>query len=239
MATNLITPREFLDAVSGATRKDVSKSSASRPIRLATIDPDYTSGDPRVIFDGEATLTQKTYVCASYTPSPGDRVVMVPIGHSYVIIGALGEGGGGGVGGAITTLTDASGTTFVNQDTPKLITSIQQFTTTVADAKVFISATYDVRPDQQYGSGDRAFCGGIQLNGSELPGLAILGGVEYPTRVTCSQTWTVTMPTPGTHEIRMSVRLGAGTSLADGSTTAQQYDIMGTQTHYTALILDF
>jgi hypothetical protein len=94
-----IDPQKFLNTVSQATRADFKKeTSASRPIRLAVIDPSYTSGNPRVTFEGEETLSDKEYPYANYTPAAGDRVVMLPLGTSYVIIGAVGESPGGGGG---------------------------------------------------------------------------------------------------------------------------------------------
>lgn len=61
----------------------------ARAARLAIVDPDYVGGPARVTFDGEDTLSGKGYPwLAPYSPSPGDRVVMLPIGKlSYVIVG--------------------------------------------------------------------------------------------------------------------------------------------------------
>ncbi|MFD6094738.1 hypothetical protein ACFVWN_01125 [Nocardiopsis flavescens] len=61
-------------------------TTAPRSPRQAMIDPAYdptTWPDtrPRVVFDGEVTATRKRWPVASgYTPHPGDRVVMLPLG---------------------------------------------------------------------------------------------------------------------------------------------------------------
>jgi hypothetical protein len=89
-------PVQFLDAVSGY-RRTADESSADKPIRLARIDPAYdpfTGTYPddvppaRVTFEGESTLSGKTYPVASgFIPSPDARVWMVPIGTTYMIAG--------------------------------------------------------------------------------------------------------------------------------------------------------
>ncbi|GAA4082757.1 hypothetical protein [Actinomadura miaoliensis] len=89
----------FLQDVAGYAQAQAGNSSADRPIRLGTIDPAYAPATfwdgtlPRVRFDGEATISGKMYpVVAPYWPQPGDRVALVPVGTTYLIIGALGPG---------------------------------------------------------------------------------------------------------------------------------------------------
>lgn len=91
----MMDPLGFLQTVSGHVRRE-QVMSQDRPIRLATIDPAYDPTDfpgtlPLVTFDGESTLSGKRYPVYSpgYVPSPGDRVVMLPVGNTYIIIGAL------------------------------------------------------------------------------------------------------------------------------------------------------
>lgn len=72
-----------------ASYRDAQTPASPRP-RLATIDPAYTTGLPKVTFDGESTLSTKRYPrLASYVPVAGDRVLMIPISASYVIIGKV------------------------------------------------------------------------------------------------------------------------------------------------------
>jgi len=50
-----------------------------------------TSGGVFVQFDGETTASQKSYKClASYSsPTVSDRVLLVKVGGSYVILGKI------------------------------------------------------------------------------------------------------------------------------------------------------
>lgn len=83
--------RAFLDAVAGyADDPDSSEapSSADKPVRLGTIDPAYTVGLVRVTFDGEATVSGKGYPwLGPYSPVPGERVALLPVGRGYLILG--------------------------------------------------------------------------------------------------------------------------------------------------------
>lgn len=61
----------------------------------AQINPAYTSGDPRCLVNGSATLSGPYQYVTSYTPAAGDMVLLVPTPvtapgvTSYVIIGKL------------------------------------------------------------------------------------------------------------------------------------------------------
>ena len=82
-----VDPFDFLDVTGG-----FSAQNQARPtFKLATIDPSYVSGAPRVTFDGESTLSLKAYSrLAGYSPSPNDRVLMAAVGQAnYVILGAI------------------------------------------------------------------------------------------------------------------------------------------------------
>jgi hypothetical protein len=47
-------------------------------VQFARVDPNYTSGRPRLIFDGENTVSGKAYpYLSSYTPAANDRVMVV------------------------------------------------------------------------------------------------------------------------------------------------------------------
>jgi hypothetical protein len=47
-------------------------------IQFARVDPNYISGRPRLIFDGESTVSGKAYpYLSSYTPAANDRVMLV------------------------------------------------------------------------------------------------------------------------------------------------------------------
>lgn len=88
-------PMDFLAAVTGAAQAAADTSSATRPIRLATVDPAYEGLPtlPRVTFDGETTLSGKRYaLLQGYVPAAGDRVALAPVGTTYVILGPLWAG---------------------------------------------------------------------------------------------------------------------------------------------------
>lgn len=63
----------------------------NKPNKMGTIDPDYSgTGDPKVTFYGETTLSGKNYpYMPPYQPTAGDRVVLVPVGTTYLIIGSI------------------------------------------------------------------------------------------------------------------------------------------------------
>lgn len=47
-------------------------------VQFARVEPNYTSGRPRLIFDGETEVSGKAYpYLASYTPQPNDRVMLI------------------------------------------------------------------------------------------------------------------------------------------------------------------
>lgn len=78
---------ELLKVLRGDDKEDHQKGQV---FRFAAIDPSYTSGRPKVKFDGETALSGRTYTyLASYTPAANDKVLMVKAGHSWVIIGKI------------------------------------------------------------------------------------------------------------------------------------------------------
>jgi hypothetical protein len=90
--TYVTTPREFLETVAGYTRQSTD-GSADRPCRIAVIDPAYATGNPKVTFEGESTMSAKGYpFLSSYTPVASERVVLLPIGTTYLILGKIDNG---------------------------------------------------------------------------------------------------------------------------------------------------
>lgn len=85
---------DFLRAITAFSKADADPTSATKPIRMGQIDYEYDPTDylggvmPRVLFDGESLMSQKRYpVFSNYYPRPGDRVVLLPIGTTYAILG--------------------------------------------------------------------------------------------------------------------------------------------------------
>jgi hypothetical protein len=96
---------DVLQAVSGYTR---AQEAVDRRVRLGTVDPAYVASTypttlPKITFDGESTLSGKTYaVVGPYWPTAGDRVALIPIGTTYAIVGALDSDASARVGGSLT-----------------------------------------------------------------------------------------------------------------------------------------
>lgn len=77
---------DLLEAIAGYA----VPAQEQRPVKLGTIDPNYSSGLARVRFDGESAVSGKGYAwLASYAPTAGDRVVLLPVGTSYLILGRV------------------------------------------------------------------------------------------------------------------------------------------------------
>jgi hypothetical protein len=87
---------DFLRSITGFTEANAASNVENRPIRLGTVDYDYYPNDflggiyPRIMFDGEKVVSQKRYkTMVGYYPLPGHRVVLVPVGTTYLIIGTV------------------------------------------------------------------------------------------------------------------------------------------------------
>lgn len=122
---------DFLAAIQG-----VGQAALPPDVKLATVDPSYAVGTvtdpnlPKVTFDGETTLSTKQYpIVAGYVPTAGDRVVLVPLGRTYVIVGTVSHPrplrtGARGVltGGAQTLITSSSSYAATSTDTDMTVT---------------------------------------------------------------------------------------------------------------------
>jgi hypothetical protein len=82
---------DFLDRIADYTEQTrVDTRAGSRKNRLATVKTAPSSGLVGVQFDGDENQSGGGFAyLASYTPSVNDRVLMVPVGNSYVIQGKL------------------------------------------------------------------------------------------------------------------------------------------------------
>lgn len=64
-----------------------ASSEQSSPFRLGKIASPYTSGRPRVLFDGETTASARTYpYLSSYTPAANERVLLAKVGNGWVVL---------------------------------------------------------------------------------------------------------------------------------------------------------
>lgn len=59
-------------------------------VKQGWIDSGYTSGKPKVRFVGEDEIGEKTYpYLSSYVPAASDRVLMVRLGKTFIIVGKI------------------------------------------------------------------------------------------------------------------------------------------------------
>lgn len=57
---------------------------------MGKIDPNYTSGNPKIVFDGETSASTKRYqYLKNYTPAANDRVLIAKVGGSCVVLGKI------------------------------------------------------------------------------------------------------------------------------------------------------
>jgi hypothetical protein len=104
----VIDEHEFLEIIKE------NRASKSSPFRLGSIDAAYASGNPKVLFDGETVVSTKAYLYLSaYQPAASDRVVLMAIGGSYVVIGKF---TGDVIYGAGTALPATTGTMTATMD---------------------------------------------------------------------------------------------------------------------------
>lgn len=78
----MITEEKFLEITRGQEKEAV--------FRLGKIDPLYSNGRPKIVFDGETAASTKQYpYLAPYAPTAGDRVLLAKVAGSYVIMGKV------------------------------------------------------------------------------------------------------------------------------------------------------
>ncbi|AGE61021.1 hypothetical protein FINN_28 [Bacillus phage Finn] len=81
--------QEFVSIVNELIDKKQKKGA----YKIGKIPDNHTSGDPKILFDGEQTPSGKTYKClSSYHPIAGDRVLLARVSNTYVILGGLNSG---------------------------------------------------------------------------------------------------------------------------------------------------
>lgn len=104
--------RTFLESVTGFV-ESVPEDSSARPVKVGTVDALYNgTGRPKVLFDGETLMGVRTYPWVGRRPIAGDRVVLIPQGHGYVIVGTVDD----------TTLNPAPYTSLSTQNLDTITT---------------------------------------------------------------------------------------------------------------------
>lgn len=86
----------FLRTIAKFSEEAGASKAANKGPRLGRVDYEYDPTDflgginPRILFDGEQTVSQKRYVVMPpYYPIPGQRVCLLPVGTTYLIIGSV------------------------------------------------------------------------------------------------------------------------------------------------------
>lgn len=90
------TAQDFYDDIARIVRQVISKM-LNPWVRLAIVDSAYTTGLPKLQFEGEVdedgvtpVLSTKQYShLSSYSPAANDRVVVVKIAATWIIIGKV------------------------------------------------------------------------------------------------------------------------------------------------------
>jgi hypothetical protein len=81
--------KQDLDIFTGLMR-EIAQEEIKSPFSLGKIDPSYSSGKPKIVFDGESSPSSKEYSYASgYTPKANDRVIVANVGGSHVVLGEV------------------------------------------------------------------------------------------------------------------------------------------------------
>lgn len=80
----MITADQFLDIVRGGN----NNKALVRLGEVSSVDPN--TGRPSIVFDGEVEPSVKRYTYLdSYMPTEGDRVLLLAVGNTYVVIGKI------------------------------------------------------------------------------------------------------------------------------------------------------
>lgn len=138
-------------------------SGAPLAVLPGQVNPSYSgTGNPRVLINGATTLTGPYQHLASYSPAPGDSVLVVPVpatqdgsATSYIVLGSL-SGSGGGSGS--TVIVDGADYTGTNDST----TQIQEAITAASNLGTGGGAVY-VPPGQYKINGILQLQSGVRI----------------------------------------------------------------------------
>jgi hypothetical protein len=83
----MLIKKDELEAFKGMIQ-ELAKQDA--PFSLGKVSSTHSSGRPQIVFDGEESASSKKYpYLSSYTPSANDRVLLVNVGGSHVVVGKI------------------------------------------------------------------------------------------------------------------------------------------------------
>lgn len=204
-------PLDFLQSIAGFMQAGKPGTDLSK-IKLGTVDPAYIASTfpgtlPRITFDGETTMSTKTYpVMSPYWPQASDRVILVPVGATYLILGPVDYDTSAYLGGQLSIGQSGIGTALMTRTTigsvePRFVLqSNGQFNwgngTNPVDTNLYRSGTNQLKTDDS-----------LEIVGTLVVGGVIPGNSSVQT-FTANGTWTK----PSSAQ-RVRVRLvGAGGS---------------------------
>lgn len=80
---------DFLDIIAGYA-EEPSHYHKHEVVKFGVVDPSYSSGRPRITFDGETVMSTKQYpYLKHYSPGKNHRVLLLRVSNTYVIIGEI------------------------------------------------------------------------------------------------------------------------------------------------------
>jgi hypothetical protein len=234
--------RAFLESVAGYTRDSTADASANAPVKIGTIDAAYVSGsgNPKVKFDGESTTSVKAYpYLNSYFPVATDRVVLLPVGNTYVIVGRLDTTNITNLVSRVTAAeTKLAGLPVVPQvltgrctaaltltTTPQDVAGCSfTFTTTAPNVRVIMDGIFDLRRTAATAGNLLGQCivdGTLQLP-QAVSTVAIVGAIT-----TVAQYWDVVLGAAGSHTVKLAASSSAAAIGSLNTHTGAKLSVFG------------
>lgn len=221
----MIQALDMLQSITGFVRAQ-SGGSADKPFLIGTIDPAYVQSGypgtlPKVTFDGESTLSGKQYaVMSGYWPAAGDRVVLAPVGTTYMILGCVSGSadvyadnakftnltvtgtftGGSSIGSM--HIDEAVGSTI--QTCTGTLTDVTgaslTFNTSSSAAHAVVIWTCDFEVTS---AATETGIGQMSYDGVDVPTRQALKDMRALSRATITQRDNIPLPTPGSHTFKL------------------------------------
>lgn len=192
-------PDSFLKTLGEYLQAQTADQSANQPALLGTIDSGYTTGLPRVKFDGETVTSDKVFAIANgYSPVANDRVVLIPVGTTYMIIAkVLTSYTPPTTPGPATTTYEAdqfTSTITMNTTTQQSLVGTINVTTTKANVQGIMIGSCDVEIS---GTNGDIFEATAMVDGGARNGK--IHAQQTGVRVNASRAWAFTLASAGAH----------------------------------------
>lgn len=204
-------PDSFLKTLGAYLEAQTADQSSNQPALLGTIDSAYAGvGLPRVKFDGEGLTSDKVFaISGSYNPVANDRVVLIPVGTTYMILNKVLNSY---TAPTVVPPTDVLGnaqftSTITMTNSNQVLTGTSFITTTKPNVKGIIVASYDVEIS---GAVSDVFEGQALVDSVPFVGKvhsSVIG------RVNVASSWPFTLASAGSHSFTIQ-----GLKVNNGST---------------------